>query len=56
MRRYAGETAIKEVGVTPKDFDVVELHDWFSTNEMVATDALGLTPLETYPSLFALVA
>jgi sterol carrier protein 2 len=44
MGKYAGEIAMKEAGVTPKDIDVVELHDCFSTNEMVTIDALGFTP------------
>ncbi|KAF2806814.1 thiolase [Mytilinidion resinicola] len=45
MGKYAGKVAMKEAGVTPKDIDVVEFHDCFSTNEMVAIDALGFTPL-----------
>jgi sterol carrier protein 2 len=31
-----------EAGVQPSDFQVCELHDCFSTNELVALDALGL--------------
>lgn len=43
MTKYAAETAMKEAGVTPNDVKVCELHDCFSTNEMITIDALGLS-------------
>ena len=44
MAKHAGEVAMKEAGVTPEDIDVCEVHDCFSSNEMVTIDALGFTP------------
>jgi len=44
MTKYAAETAMKEAKVTPADIKVCELHDCFSTNEMITIDALGLSP------------
>lgn len=43
MTQKAAKTAMAEAGVTPKDFQVCELHDCFSANEMVVIDALGLS-------------
>ncbi|OAA46190.1 nonspecific lipid-transfer protein precursor [Metarhizium rileyi] len=43
MTQHAVKTAMGEAGITPKDVQVVELHDCFSANEMVAIDALGLS-------------
>ncbi|POR33913.1 Non-specific lipid-transfer protein, partial [Tolypocladium paradoxum] len=43
MTQHAAETAMGEAGITPRDVQVVELHDCFSANEMVAIDALGLS-------------
>lgn len=43
MSKHAGEVALKEAGITPKDVSVVELHDCFSANEMCVIDALGLS-------------
>jgi sterol carrier protein 2 len=40
---YAARTAMAEAGVTPADIRVCELHDCFSSNEMVVIDALGLS-------------
>jgi sterol carrier protein 2 len=40
--RRAAQTALAEAGVLPKDVQVVELHDCFSSNEMATIDALGL--------------
>ncbi|KAI1139601.1 thiolase-like protein [Hypoxylon sp. FL0543] len=42
MSKRAAEVAMAEAGVTPKDVQVVELHDCFSANELVTLDALGL--------------
>ena len=32
-------------GITPDDFQVVELHDCFSANELITYEALGLCPV-----------
>ena len=45
MMSYATKTAMKEAGMTPSNFKVCELHDYFSANEMVMIDALGLSSL-----------
>lgn len=42
MSQKAARTAMKEAGVAPGDFQVCELHDCFSANEMITLDALGL--------------
>jgi sterol carrier protein 2 len=42
MSQKAAKTAMAEAGVTPADFQVCELHDCFSANEMITLDALGL--------------
>ncbi|EFQ31612.1 nonspecific lipid-transfer protein [Colletotrichum graminicola] len=42
MTQVAVRTAMAEAGLTPKDVQVVELHDCFSANEMIVLDALGL--------------
>ncbi|KAJ3309542.1 sterol carrier protein 2 [Blyttiomyces sp. JEL0837] len=42
MTRRAVADIYKATGVTPKDIDVVELHDCFSANELITYDALGL--------------
>jgi sterol carrier protein 2 len=42
MSQKATKTAMAEAGVTPADFQVCELHDCFSANEMITLDALGL--------------
>ena len=44
MTKHAAEIAMKEADVTPSDVKVCELHDCFSANEMIAIDALGLSP------------
>ncbi|RMD44824.1 hypothetical protein DV735_g284, partial [Chaetothyriales sp. CBS 134920] len=41
--KHAGEQALKQAGITPNDVAVVEVHDCFSTNELVVIDALGLS-------------
>jgi len=40
--KSAASQAYKKAGVTPKDLDVVELHDSFSISEIIATEDLGL--------------
>ncbi|KAH6656369.1 thiolase-like protein [Truncatella angustata] len=42
MSQYAAKTAMAEAGVQPSDFQICELHDCFSANEMITIDALGL--------------
>ncbi|KAI2466097.1 thiolase-like protein [Annulohypoxylon bovei var. microspora] len=42
MSARAAATALAEAGVAPADVQVVELHDCFSTNELVTLDALAL--------------
>ncbi|KAI5456366.1 thiolase-like protein [Mariannaea sp. PMI_226] len=42
MTQRAVKVATEEAGISPRDVQVVELHDCFSANEMVALDALGL--------------
>ncbi|KAF7720973.1 sterol carrier protein 2 [Apophysomyces ossiformis] len=43
MTRRAAVEAYKKAGITPKDVQVVELHDCFSANELLTYDGLGLT-------------
>ncbi|RFU79453.1 nonspecific lipid-transfer, mitochondrial precursor [Trichoderma arundinaceum] len=43
MTQSAVKTATGEAGISPRDVQVVELHDCFSANEMIAIDALGLS-------------
>lgn len=40
--KRAAELAYDESGFGPDDIDVIELHDCFSTNELLTYDALGL--------------
>lgn len=42
MTSIAAKVAMAEAGVKPSDFQVCELHDCFSANEMITIDALGL--------------
>ena len=44
MSKEAAERAYDEAGVGPDDVDVVELHDCFSSNELITYEALGLAP------------
>jgi sterol carrier protein 2 len=41
MTQRAARAAMKEAGIVPSDVRICELHDCFSTNEMVLLDALG---------------
>jgi acetyl-CoA acetyltransferase len=42
MSRTAAMRAYEEAGVGPEDIQVIELHDCFSTNELITYEALGL--------------
>jgi sterol carrier protein 2 len=42
MTRKAAEKVFEQSGLGPEDLDVVELHDCFSTNEMITYEGLGL--------------
>lgn len=44
MTRLASEEVYKKSGYTPKDVQVIELHDCFSCNELITYEALGLCP------------
>jgi acetyl-CoA acetyltransferase len=44
MTRAAANRVYAESGVDPTDVPVVELHDCFTTNELISYEALGLTP------------
>jgi sterol carrier protein 2 len=43
MTQHAAQVALSEAELSIKDIKVVELHDCFSTNEILAIDALGLS-------------
>ncbi len=40
----AARQVYEEAGIGPEDVGVVELHDCFTTNELITYEALGLTP------------
>jgi acetyl-CoA acetyltransferase len=42
MSRRAAQAVYEQAGLGPKDVDVIELHDCFSTNELVTYESLGL--------------
>ncbi|MFL6106349.1 MAG: lipid-transfer protein [Marmoricola sp.] len=42
MSRTAAAKVYEQSGLGPEDFDVIELHDCFSTNELLTYEALGL--------------
>lgn len=44
MSRSASTQVYEAAGVDPRDIRVVELHDCFTTNELVTYEAIGLTP------------
>ncbi len=44
MSAAAANQVYEASGVSPQDIRVVELHDCFSTNELLSYEALGLTP------------
>ena len=45
MSHEAAKQVYGKANITPKDVDVVELHDCFSANELITYDALGLCPI-----------
>jgi sterol carrier protein 2 len=44
MSREAAWQAYAQAGIAPSDVDVCELHDCFSTNELITYEALGFAP------------
>jgi len=42
MTRHAAESVYEQAGIGPEDVDVVELHDCFTTNEVLSYEGLGL--------------
>jgi acetyl-CoA acetyltransferase len=44
MTKSAAERAYQQSGLGPENVDVIELHDCFSTNELITYEALGLCP------------
>ena len=44
MARRASQQVYEEAGVGPEDVTVAELHDCFTTNELIAYEALGFAP------------
>jgi acetyl-CoA acyltransferase len=44
MAQAAAQQVYEAAGVGPEDIRVVELHDCFTTNELLSYEALGLTP------------
>ena len=44
MAKNAGKQLYAKTGISPKDIQVIELHDCFSANELISYEALGLCP------------
>jgi acetyl-CoA acetyltransferase len=44
MSRLAAQAAYRQAGLGPEEIDVVELHDCFSSNEILSYEALGFCP------------
>ena len=44
MAVAASRNVYEAAGIGPEDIPVVELHDCFTTNELLTYEALGLTP------------
>jgi len=44
VTRTAAQRAYEEAGIGAEDADIVELHDCFSSNEIISYEALGLCP------------
>ncbi|MFE6860892.1 lipid-transfer protein [Nocardia sp. NPDC057668] len=53
MSRAAAQQVYEQAGVDPRDIRVVELHDCFTTNELLTYEALGLTPEGTAEKFIA---
>src|SRR5262249_947345 len=51
MSKNAADQVYAASGVSPEDIDVVELHDCFTTHEVLAYEALSLTPEGTAEKL-----
>ncbi|XP_013918289.1 PREDICTED: non-specific lipid-transfer protein [Thamnophis sirtalis] len=44
VTKEAAKNCFLKTGLTPEDVDVIELHDCFSSNELITYEALGLCP------------
>ncbi|XP_030428325.1 non-specific lipid-transfer protein isoform X1 [Gopherus evgoodei] len=44
MSKEAAQRCFSKAGLKPMDVDVIELHDCFSSNELITYEALGLCP------------
>ncbi|XP_048352979.1 sterol carrier protein 2 isoform X1 [Sphaerodactylus townsendi] len=44
MTKEAAKRCFSKAGLKPEDVDVIELHDCFSSNELITYEALGLCP------------
>jgi len=53
MSAAAARQVYEAAGVDPRDIPVVELHDCFTTNEVISYEALGLTPEGTSEKFIA---
>lgn len=53
MTRAAAGQVYEAAGVPPEDIRVIELHDCFTTNELLSYEALGLTPEGTAEKFIA---
>ncbi|MDA3033369.1 MAG: lipid-transfer protein [Actinomycetota bacterium] len=47
MTKAAADQVYERAGAGPEEIQVVELHDCFTTNELLSYEALGLTPVGT---------
>jgi sterol carrier protein 2 len=53
MTATAARQVYEQAGVDPRDIPVVELHDCFTTNEVISYEALGLTGAGTAEKFIA---
>ncbi|HYR15164.1 MAG TPA: lipid-transfer protein, partial [Mycobacterium sp.] len=53
MAKAAADQVYEAAGVAPEDIRVVELHDCFTTNELLTYEVLGLTPEGTAEKFIA---
>ncbi len=53
MAKAAADQVYEAAGVGPEDIRVVELHDCFTTNEVLTYECLGLTPKGTAEKFIA---
>ncbi|HGG56434.1 MAG TPA: lipid-transfer protein, partial [Nannocystis exedens] len=44
MTKRGAEQVYEQAGIGPEDLDVIELHDCFTSNELLTYEALGLCP------------